>query len=108
MAGFGGCACAGLAFLAAAVLGFTFAFALALFETVRVAGAFDAAASALRVVAFLGAAFVVTLFAAVVLRAAVLLVPVRRLEPVVSVGLIASVTVSAAFGSAGAALFRPG
>lgn len=126
MAGFGGCACAGLAFLAAALLGFTLSFALALFETVRVAEAFDAAAvvvvpgsavvadgvgavaTALRVVDFLGGAFVVTPFATVVFRAAVLLVPVRRLEPVVSLGLIASVTVSGAFGSAGADLLWPG
>ena len=126
MAGVGDCVCAGLAFLAATLFGSTLPFALALFETVLVAEAFDAAAvvavaglavvpsvvgvvaTALRVVDFLGGAFVVALFATVALRAALFLVAVRRLEPFVSLGLTASVALSAAFGSAGAALLRPG
>ena len=124
MAGFAGCACLGVAFLAATLFVFTLPLALALFETVLVAGAFDAAAVvavpdpatvpdvagvvALRVVDFLGGAVVVALFATVARRAAVFLVPARRLELVVSVGLTASVAMSGAFGSAGAALFRPG
>jgi hypothetical protein len=126
LAGVGDCACSGLAFLAATLFVFTLPLALALFETVLVAEAFDpaafvavpgspmvpevagAVATALRVVDFLGGAFVVALFATVAVRAAAFLVAVRRLEPVASLGLAAPVAVSAAFGSAGAALFRPG
>jgi hypothetical protein len=126
LAGLGGCGCFGVGFLAATPFGFTLPFALALFETVLVAGAFDAAAvvavpglavvpegagavaAALRGVDFWGGAFVVALFATVAFRAALFLVAVRRLEPFVSLGLAAAVAVSAAFGSASEALFRPG
>ena len=127
LAGFGGCACAGLAFLAATLFVFTpLPLAFALFETVLVAGAFDAAAfvavpgstsvpdvagsvaTALRLVDFLGGAFVVAVLATVAFRATVLLVPARRLGLLVSLGLAASVAVSAAFGTVSAALCLPG
>jgi hypothetical protein len=126
LAGFAGCACAGLAFLVATLFAFTLPLALALFENVLVAEPFDAAAfvavpgsatarevagavaTALRVVDFLGGAFAVAAFATVAFRVALFLVPVRRLEPVASLRLAASVAVSAAFGSAGAALCLPG
>jgi hypothetical protein len=128
LAGVGDCVCAGLAFVGATLFVFTpLPFAFALFETALVAEAFDAAAfvampgtatvpevaagpvdTALRLVDFLGGAFVVAVFAAVALRAALFLVPVRRLEPVVSLGLAASVAASASFASATADLCPPG
>ena len=58
-----------------------------------------AVATVLRVVDCLGAAFVAGVFATVDFRAAVSLVPARRLEPVVSLALAISVAVTAAFGS---------
>ena len=90
------------------------------------AGAFDAAAlvavpgsasvpdvagpvaTALRVVDFLGGAFVVAVFATVAFRATVLLVPARRLGLLVSLGLAASVAVSAASDPASVARCVPG
>ena len=126
MAGFWDCVCTGLAFVAATLFVFTpLPFAFALFEAALVAEAFDAAAfvavlgsatvpevagavaTALRLVDFLGGA-VVALFATVAFRAAVVLVPLRRLELVVLLGLAASVAASAAFASAGPAVCPPG
>jgi hypothetical protein len=126
LAGVGDCVCAGLAFVGATLFAFTpLPFAFALFETALVAEAFDAAdfvavpgtatvpevagpvATALRLVDFLGGA-VVALFATVAFRAALFLVPVRRLEPVVWLGLAASVAAAASFTSAPADLCPPG
>jgi hypothetical protein len=126
LAGVGDCVCAGLAFVGATLFVFTpLPFAFALFETALVAEAFDAAAfvavpgsatvpevagpvaTALRLVDFLGGA-VVALFATVAFRPALFLVPVRRLEPVVSLGLAASVVAAASFASATAELWLPG
>jgi hypothetical protein len=127
LAGFGGCAPAGWAFLTATLFVFTpLPIALALFETVLVVGAFDTGgfvavpssarfpdvadvvATALRVVDFLGRAFVVAVFATAAFRAAVFPAPARCLEPATSLGLAISVAVSAAFGSTSAALCPPG
>jgi hypothetical protein len=127
LAGFVGCACARLAFLAATLFGFTpLPLALALFVTVLVAGAFDTAAcvavpgsataldvagpvtTGLRVVDFLGGAFGVAVFATGAFRAGDFLAPARRLGSVVSLGLAVAVAVSAAFVSASAARCPPG
>lgn len=132
LAGFGGCVFAfvAVAFLAATRFAFRpVPFAVALFEIVLVlAGAFDAAAfvvpgsatvpdaagpvaTALRVVDFLDRAVFAAVLSTVAFRAAVFLTPARRLEPVASLGLAASVAVLVASGSADMALrpraFRP-
>jgi hypothetical protein len=114
-------------FLAPTLLVFTpLPFARALFDSVPVAGAFDAAAciavpgsatapevagpdaTALPVVAFLDGAFGVVVFATVAVRAAVFLAFAPRLEAGVSLGFVVPVAVSAAFGSASAARCPPG